>query len=125
VGTLKWFVELESEEAVRAIKLNFHLLATLPVQGTIVTSRSVDPAYDFVSRYFAPAVGVNEDPATGSAHCALGPYWGAKLGKLELIGFQASERQGIVKVNLKGERVLLCGQAAMVAKLELTAAASR
>ncbi len=80
----------------------------------IVTSRSSEPGFDFVSRFFAPASGVDEDPATGSAHCALTPYWAHKLNKTVMRAKQASKRVGIFKVELKGDRVLLSGQAVTV-----------
>ena len=88
----------------------------------IVTARSSDPAFDFVSRFFAPAVGVDEDSVTGSAHCALAGYWHERLAKTEFRAYQASARGGVVGVSLRGQRVLLRGHAAMV--LEGTLAAS-
>jgi PhzF family phenazine biosynthesis protein len=114
-----YLVELESEAVVRALKPDITALGKLPVRGTIVTARSDDPAFDFVSRFFAPAVGVPEDPVTGSAHCCLTPYWSAKLGRSELSAYQASARGGIVRVRLAGERVLLSGQAVTVLHCEL------
>jgi PhzF family phenazine biosynthesis protein len=87
----------------------------------IVTARSDDPAYDFISRFFAPAVGVAEDPVTGSAHTTLGPYWAQKLGKKELTAYQASPRGGVVRVTVRGERVLLAGRAVTVLRGELDA----
>jgi PhzF family phenazine biosynthesis protein len=114
-----YLVEVESEAIVRALKPDISALARLPVRGTIVTTRSDDPTFDFVSRFFAPAVGVAEDPVTGSAHCCLTPYWAAKLGKSELNAYQASARGGIVRVRLAGERVLLSGQAVTVLRCEL------
>ncbi|MHB9034134.1 MAG: PhzF family phenazine biosynthesis protein, partial [Anaerolineae bacterium] len=88
-------------------------------RGIIVTARSDDPAYDFVSRFFAPLLGINEDPVTGSAHCYLAPYWEARLGKVELQGWQASARGGAVGCERAGERVLLRGQAVTVLRGEL------
>ncbi len=114
-----YLVELESEALVRSLKPDISSLGRLPVRGTIVTTRSSDPAFDFVSRFFAPAVGVNEDPVTGSAHCCLTPYWSGKLGKTEMTAFQASARGGVVNVRLDGDRVLLSGQAVTVMKCEL------
>jgi predicted PhzF superfamily epimerase YddE/YHI9 len=73
---------------------------------------------NFVSRFFAPAVGVNEDPVTGSAHCALGPYWQAKLGKDDFVAFQASARGGVVNVGVRGDRVLLGGRAITMGRVE-------
>jgi len=115
----KWLVELTSEADVRGVIPNFQRLAELPVQGIIITSRSDSPNFDFVSRYFAPASGVNEDPVTGSAHCALGPYWQTKLNKTEFTAYQASVRGGVVKMTVRDKRVLLHGQAVMMSKVEL------
>jgi predicted PhzF superfamily epimerase YddE/YHI9 len=89
------------------------------VRGVIVTCRSESPRYDFVSRFFAPAAGVNEDPVTGSAHCALGPYWQALLGKADFTAYQASERGGLVKLSVQGERVMLRGQAVKMSEVTL------
>jgi PhzF family phenazine biosynthesis protein len=121
VGQTKFdlLVEVESEEIVRAMRPNLTLLEQIPVRGVMVTSRSSSPDYDFVSRFFAPRTGVNEDPVTGSAHCCLSPYWSNKLGRNELVGYQASPRGGIVRVRLAGERVLIGGQAVTVMKCEL------
>ncbi len=107
-------VELGSEEELRALAPDLALLKGAPVRGWIFTSQSSSPAYDFVSRFFAPAVGVDEDPVTGSAHCALGPYWSAKTGREELLGYQASRRGGRVRVRNQGERVLLGGRARII-----------
>src|SRR5215469_5209189 len=93
-----YLVELGSEEAVRNIKPDMTLLATLPVQGVIVTSRATSPGYVFVSRCCAPRVGINEDPVTGAAHCCLGPFWSKFLNKNEFLAYQASARGGVVRV---------------------------
>jgi PhzF family phenazine biosynthesis protein len=114
-----YIVELDSEAAVRAVKPNLTILEKLPVRGVIVTSRGTD--YDFISRFFAPAVGVNEDPVTGSAHCCLGPFWGSRLGKTEFLAYQASPRGGVVRVRLEGNRVRLGGQAVTVLRGALLA----
>jgi PhzF family phenazine biosynthesis protein len=114
-----YLVEVASEDAVRNITPNFSLLATVPARGLIVTSRATSPGYDFVSRFFGPQVGVNEDPVTGSAHCCLAPYWSKKLGKDEMVGYQASARGGIVRVRISGDRVYLGGQAVTVLRGEL------
>ena len=98
---------------------DFKRLATVPVRGTIVTSRSSDARFDFVSRFFAPAAGIDEDPVTGSAHCCLGDYWQKQLGKSEFLAYQASPRGGIVRVRVAGERVYLGGTAVTVAAGEL------
>jgi PhzF family phenazine biosynthesis protein len=114
-----YIVEVPSEEIVRNIKPDFVLLKELTVRGVMVTSRSTSSEYDFVSRFFAPAVGINEDPVTGSAHCCLAPYWGKKLGKDAMIAYQASARGGVVKVQLLGDRVILSGQAVTILRGEL------
>jgi PhzF family phenazine biosynthesis protein len=116
-----YLVELASAGAVRNLKPNFALLETLPVRGIIVTAGSDSPEFDFISRFFAPASGVPEDPVTGSAHCCLGPYWSARLGKKEMTAFQASARGGVVRVRVEGERVLLGGQAVTVMRGQLLA----
>ncbi len=116
---MDYLVEIESEEQLRSLKPNFAELGKLPVRGVIVTTRSQSPEYDFVSRFFAPAAGVFEDPVTGSAHTALAPYWAEKLGKSEMTAYQASDRGGVVKVKLTNDRVLLMGQAVTVMKGEL------
>jgi PhzF family phenazine biosynthesis protein len=107
-------VELENEQAVRSLRPDFALLSQYLVRGVIVTARSDDPGYDFVSRFFAPRAGVPEDPVTGSAHCCLGPYWGERLGKRDLVGYQASARGGSVRVGLRGSRIHLGGRAVIV-----------
>jgi PhzF family phenazine biosynthesis protein len=109
-----YLVEVESEAIVRELTPNISQLTTLPVRGVIVTSRSKTSEFDFVSRFFAPAVGVPEDPVTGSAHCCLAPFWSSRLGKRVMTGYQASARGGVVKVRLEGERVILAGQAVTV-----------
>ena len=114
-------VEVESEAAVREVQPDLELLARLPARGLIVTAVASTPGFDFVSRFFAPQVGVNEDPVTGSAHCALGPYWGERLGKDAMLAYQASARGGVVKVELRGERVGLGGRAVTVLRAELLA----
>jgi PhzF family phenazine biosynthesis protein len=111
---MDYLVELKDAGAVRALKPDMRLLGELPVRGVIVTARSDDPRFDFVSRFFAPGVGVDEDPVTGSAHCSLAPYWVTKLGKTEMVGFQASARGGVVRVSMRGDRVTLGGQAVTI-----------
>ncbi len=112
-------VEIDDEASLRALRPDLARLAELPVRGVIVTARSRQPAFDFVSRFFAPAVGVPEDPVTGSAHCALGPYWQAQLGRADLNGFQASARGGVVRVSVRGDRVILRGRAVLMSRVEL------
>ncbi len=119
---MDWLVEVESADELRALKPNFNLLASVPVRGAIVTCKSDTPEFDFMSRFFAPAAGVPEDPVTGSAHCCLAPYWAAKLGKSEMIGFQASTRGGVVRVKVHGDRVALGGNAITIVRGELTLA---
>ncbi|HVT58841.1 MAG TPA: PhzF family phenazine biosynthesis protein [Thermoanaerobaculia bacterium] len=109
-----YFVELESEAAVRALAPDLAQLLAVPARAAIVTARAEPGPYDFVSRFFAPGAGVNEDPVTGAAHCVLAPYWGALLGKEEMVAYQASPRGGVVRVRLVGERVKLIGQAVTV-----------
>jgi PhzF family phenazine biosynthesis protein len=116
---LDWLVEVASAEAVRAATPDLGRLARVPGRGVIVTARADVPGYDFVSRFFGPAVGVDEDPVTGSAHCGLAPYWGPKLGRREMTGLQVSRRGGVVRVRLAGERVVLAGQAVTVMTGEL------
>jgi len=121
VGTSRFdmLVELESERAVRTLEPDIARLRRVPTRGVIVTARADGGGADFVSRFFAPAVGVDEDPVTGSAHCVLAPFWAERLGRDELTGFQASARGGTVRVRMRGERVLLGGQAVTVMRGEL------
>src|SRR5262249_32624708 len=132
-----YLIEVESEAAVRAVRPDFARLAALEVRGVIVTAASAPTGaahaasgstdaltpcaapYDFVSRFFAPRSGVNEDPVTGSAHCCLGPFWAKRLDKQELVGYQASSRGGIVRIRLARNRVILGGQAVTVLRGEL------
>jgi PhzF family phenazine biosynthesis protein len=113
---LDYLVQLDTEEMVRTVRPDFNRLLQLDTRGVIVTSRAAGAEYDFVSRFFAPAVGIDEDPVTGSAHCCLGPFWGSRLNKQELLGYQASARGGVVRVRLGGPRVYLGGQAVTVLK---------
>jgi PhzF family phenazine biosynthesis protein len=116
-----YLVELDGEAAVRSLRPDLDLLRRIPARGVIATSRSAAAEYDFVSRFFAPAAGVDEDPVTGSAHCCLAPFWSQRLGKSELLGRQLSARGGVVKVQPRGDRVLLGGQAVTVLRGELLA----
>jgi predicted PhzF superfamily epimerase YddE/YHI9 len=112
---LDFLIEVATEDEVRAAKPNFAAIAKIAnVRGVIVTSRSDSLDFDFVSRFFCPSVGVNEDPATGSSHCTLGPYWSAKLNRNKLVGHQLSRREGVIKTDGVGERVDLWGQAVTV-----------
>lgn len=112
-------VEVASESVVRAVSPDLDALGRLPRGSVIVTALSEDPEYDFVSRFFAPAIGIDEDPVTGAAHCILGPYWGERLGKTHLVGYQASARGGTVRVAVGGSRVKLSGQAVTTLRGEL------
>jgi PhzF family phenazine biosynthesis protein len=114
----RYLIELENEAQLRDLQPDFTLLGKLPVRALIVTSRASAP-YDFISRYFAPAVGVNEDPVTGSSHTYLTPYWAAKLNRQEMSAYQASARGGELRVQIDGERVLISGQAVTFFAAEL------
>jgi PhzF family phenazine biosynthesis protein len=113
-------VEAASESVVRRAAPDFPALTKLPVRGVIVTSEPASGAdYDFVSRFFAPAVGMDEDPVTGSAHCCLGPYWAARTGRTGFEALQASAREGRIHVVVRGSRVELTGRAVTVLRGEL------
>jgi len=114
-------VELDSESTVCALQPDLAALAAIPVRGLIVTSPATTPGFDFVSRFFGPRVGVDEDPVTGSAHCCLGPFWGDRLGKTQLAGLQVSARSGVVHVRLDTSRVHLGGHAITITQGELLA----
>ena len=116
-----YLVEVASEEIVRSVRPDFARLRTLPVRGVMVTSRATEAGVAFVSRFFAPAVGIDEDPVTGSAHCALVPYWSHALGKTEFTARQLSARGGWLRLALRGDRVRLGGQAVTVFSGELSA----
>jgi len=117
-----YLIEVEHEDAVRRLTPDLTAVNRVAARGVIVTSRSDGTTkYDFVSRFFAPQSGVPEDPVTGSAHCALAPYWSAKLGKKELTAYQASPRGGELRLRLVGDRVKIGGQAVTVLRGELTA----
>jgi predicted PhzF superfamily epimerase YddE/YHI9 len=114
-----YLVELKSEADVRALAPDFTRLRQVETRGVIVTARAEQGAFDFVSRFFAPAAGIDEDPVTGSAHCCLAPYWSALLGKSSFAAYQASRRGGVLRVRLVGDRVRLGGQAVTVLAGEL------
>ena len=118
-SSFDYLVEVASEATVRALTPDSAQLRALPVRGVIVTGQADSRGFDFVSRFFAPAVGIDEDPATGSTHCALGPYWQDRLGKSEFVAYQASSRGGVVRVAVRGDRVTLGGQAITVLRGEL------
>ncbi|GIH97503.1 PhzF family phenazine biosynthesis protein [Planobispora siamensis] len=121
IGKNVWdyLVEVEDEDAVRAASPDFTALGEVDARGVIVTALSAGEGADYVSRFFAPRVGVPEDPVTGSAHCALGPYWAAKLGRDTLTGHQCSERGGSIRTTVRSDRVELAGQAITVLSGEL------
>jgi PhzF family phenazine biosynthesis protein len=114
-----YLVEVASEDLVRKLDPDHAQLRRIPVRGVIVTSRAAMEGTDFVSRFFAPGSGIDEDPVTGSAHCCLTPYWSAKLGKEAMTAYQASPRGGFVYVQLAGDRVKLRGHAVTVFRGEL------
>jgi PhzF family phenazine biosynthesis protein len=122
-NSLGYLVQLASEAWVRQLKPNFAAIATLPVSGVIVTSAATSGSpFDFVSRFFAPALGIDEDPVTGAAHCCLGPHWHHQLHQTEFLAYQASARGGVVKVRCAGDRIFLGGQAVTVLQGKLLAA---
>ncbi len=106
-------VEFASENALRKLEVDIEKIKAIDCRGLIVTARS-NEKFDFISRFFAPRVGVNEDPVTGSAHCKLAHYWQQKLNKSELIGYQASKRGGVVKMRVEKNRVFLTGSTVTV-----------
>jgi predicted PhzF superfamily epimerase YddE/YHI9 len=116
-----YLCELSDETAVRAVRPDFGRLRTFAARGVMITSPADEPGVDFVSRYFAPAFGIDEDPVTGSTHCCLGPFWSRRLNKRSFVARQVSERGGMLKVTLDGERVRLGGQAVTVLRGELLA----
>ncbi len=119
-----YLVEVDDEATVRRMRPDFSRLRALEARGVIVTSRSADPAFDFVSRYFAPVFGIDEDPATGSTHCCLAEFWSRRLGKNTFHARQLSERGGVIQAVLDGDRVRLLGQAVTVLRGELCGAAA-
>jgi len=114
-----WLVEVSEPSTLRGLSPDFEALRRYPRGSAIVTSRSDDLSYDFLSRFFVPGLGINEDPVTGSAHCALTPYWRDRLGKNVMVGYQASARGGVVGVTMDEGRVKLRGRAVTVLRGEL------
>jgi PhzF family phenazine biosynthesis protein len=115
-----YLVEVATEAEVRATSPDFGRLFAVEARGVILTAPSSMPGYDFVSRFFAPAAGIDEDPVTGSAHCCLAPFWSERLGKSEMVAYQASARGGTLRVSVaKEDRVLISGQAVTVMRCEL------
>lgn len=109
-------VEVADEAAVRGLRVDLGLLEAIECRGVIVTARAESGGHDFVSRFFAPRLAVPEDPVTGSAHCALAPWWAERIGRDRLVGWQASARGGRVEVGMRGDRVDLVGSAVTVAE---------
>ncbi|HXT19480.1 MAG TPA: PhzF family phenazine biosynthesis protein, partial [Thermoanaerobaculia bacterium] len=111
---------VDDEAAVRNAAPDQAALRRVEARGVILSAAAdAGGGYDFVSRFFAPSVGIDEDSVTGSAHCCLAPYWAARLGRTEMVGYQASPRGGVVRVRVAGDRVVLGGQTALVARGEL------
>ena len=121
---VNYLVEIQSESALAKLQPDFGEMKKLPVQGVIATAKADSADYDFVSRYFAPAAGIDEDPVTGSAHCSLAPYWQEKLGKHKMLAQQISARGGVIKVSVGSEnaddRVFISGQAITTLRGKLT-----
>ena len=115
----RYLLEIEDGEQLKTLKPDFEMLKKADLGGFMITSVSSSDDYDFVSRFFAPGVGIPEDPVTGSAHCYLAPYWGKKTGRQTLTGLQASERSGIVKCRLMDDKVELSGYAVTFFETEL------
>lgn len=109
-----YLVGVQSEQLLRGLNPDFALLKQVSMRGVIVTAVADTNEFDFVSRFFAPGVGIDEDPVTGSAHCCLAPYWANQLGKSELIAYQASERGGIVRLRIENDHVILAGKAVTI-----------
>jgi PhzF family phenazine biosynthesis protein len=116
-----YLVQVESEAVLRGIAPDLRRLSAIQSRGVIVTSKAADPDYDFVSRFFAPQSGIDEDPVTGSAHCTLADFWHRQLGKTQFLARQISPRGGVLRVTLRNDRVLLGGQAITVLRGELLA----
>ncbi len=114
-----YLIEIESEDVLRSMRPDFRRLAAIPARGFIVTALAGTSEYDFASRFFAPAVGIDEDPVTGSSHCCLAPFWGKRLSKEEMTAFQVSGRGGTIRVRTASDRVFLSGQAVTVLQGEL------
>ncbi len=116
-----YLVEVDTQATVEWLSPDFSALKKLETRGIIVTARAEAEGVDFVSRFFAPGTGVDEDPVTGSAHCCLGPYWQQRIGRNAFTARQVSTRGGLVKVTVQGERIVLSGRAVTVLRGELLA----
>lgn len=108
---MDYLIEIQDEEILKKLKPDFELLEKVEARGIIITSRSSKTEFDFISRFFAPRVGIKEDPVTGSAHSCLGPYWSEKLKKNQLMAYQASKRGGELNLHLVGDRIYISGKA--------------
>lgn len=115
----RYLIEIDDVEKLKQLKPDFHLLQKSDRGAFIITARSYD-GFDFYSRFFAPGVGINEDPVTGSAHCYLAPYWSKKLNKTKMKAFQASDRTGIVECEVMNNWVLLRGKAITMNEFKTT-----
>lgn len=120
MNNFDYLLEVATEEMVRRIAPDFARLKSIEARGVIVTSAASTSGYDIISRFFAPAVGIDEDPVTGSAHCCLGPFWSERLGKSVLTAYQASARGGMLRVEIAGDRVKLGGRAVTFLRGEIT-----
>jgi PhzF family phenazine biosynthesis protein len=118
---MDYIVELSTADEVADLKPELSILKKIDTRGVIVTARSINPEYDFVSRFFAPRLGIDEDPVTGSAHCCLGPYWQRKLDKSEFNAYQVSKRGGSLNVRVDNGRVFIGGKAVTVLVAEMNA----
>lgn len=116
---LDYLVELDSEKRLRTLQPDPTLLRGIDARGVIVTAAATGTTYDYTSRFFCPRLGIDEDPVTGSAHCALAPFWSERLGRPALVGYQVSTRGGRVQTRTEGVRVVLGGQAVTVMRAEL------
>src|SRR5581483_12226970 len=114
-----YLVEVDDEDAVRSATPDFGRLRTLPVRGVMITARAASAGVDFVSRFFAPGSGIDEDPVTGSAHCCLTPFWSDRLGRRSLFARQLSARGGELRLRVDGDRVKLGGTAVTVMRGEI------
>lgn len=115
-----YLIEVADEATVRAAAPDFTKLKKISTRGVMITAPSADSKYDFVSRFFAPGAGIDEDPATGSAHCCLAPFWHGRLGRTAFIARQLSRRGATIKVAVAGDRIKLAGQAVTMVRGELT-----
>jgi PhzF family phenazine biosynthesis protein len=116
-----WLIEFESEQTVATLSPDLLRLRSIKPGGLIATAQSSTRARDFVSRFFAPDIGIDEDPVTGVAHLALGPYWAKRLGKTEMTAVQLSRRTGTLRVRVADDRVYIMADAATVFRAELLA----